>query len=52
MNRVFFWTVILGCVFATGYILGAAPRPPVKVSCKAYQWAEVYHLPVLRGAKD
>lgn len=52
MDRLFFWGTVLMCTFVTGYIFGAAPRPPVKVACKAYEWAEIYHLPDLRGPKD
>jgi hypothetical protein len=52
MNDTAFKIVVISRVFVTGYIFGAAPRPPVKVACKAYQWAEIYHMIPLRGTKE
>jgi hypothetical protein len=52
MTDFIFKASVVAAVFVTGYIFGAAPRPPVKVACKAYEWAEIYYLPDLRGTVD
>jgi hypothetical protein len=52
MTDIIFKAAVILLVYSIGYILGAAPRPPVKVACKAYEWAEIYYLPNLRGGVE